>query len=257
MKEPIVFVGSFEPRKEDRLMKPLADERGNLIRILQSKDIPVRIVNELWPRDTFVYYRRAIHRATEQGNYANGGYVMPFPKFTMACNGIGVDEPRELRDSPAEEHQKLKEIYGNEIELFPNPRIIMKGREKHLPHVDLVVLTIPERKVTFIDETYYLKNKKAFNDFCERRGFNLETAECDYLKPTWPCNSLVLPDEKDLLLFTCAQKNKDFASKLKKYDIQVIEVPFANNCAYGGGVHCASNAVPKQFEEEACRTFFE
>lgn len=254
MQDQVFFIGLSENYGQMKLMKRIATERKDLANALENLDLSIRLVSEFWPRDVFNYHDERINRMIEHGNYADGGYVISLPKLTIACDGVGIDKGREISDSPKKAREKLKRLYQNDVEIFPNPDFLGL---KQLPHVDLIALPIPERNILFLDSVYYKANQKFFNNFCEQRGFKLETADCDYAKPTWPCNGLVLSSRQDIRVVCCAQKDRIFASKLANYDIQCLEVPFAANCSQSGSIHCATNSVPKRFEEEAYRVFYE
>jgi hypothetical protein len=196
---------------------------------------------------------RKLHLSSKNRFYADGGYIVHRPEFTLACANVSFDRGKTKHGSE-ERFKRLKRLYGNDIFILPSPDL---GWNLNLsPHIDLVVLPIPEAGVIFVDKQYYNQNAhESIDNLCTRFGLKLEIVDNDYARPSYPCNSLVVTKGTDPLVITNSTGNEGFLRKLDDYCIEYLAVPFSNNCANGGSIHCATNALPERRLKEIADIF--
>jgi hypothetical protein len=245
MKE-IIILG--KPNEDSAIGKQIIKERKQLIEKLEKNKIPFEIVNKKWPRDYFVNHLGNIYTKKQFENYGDGGFILNYPEFTLACSEVYKNEDGRSKHSVEKRHEILKELYGNNLQIFSSPDLRL-NRELS-PHIDMVLLPIPQRKVLFVDKNYYRSNKKDITRFCEKNSLKIELVINNYETPSWPCNSLLFGEDGDLTAITNSNSEKSFNSRLKNYDIKIIDIPFMSNCFKGGSIHCATNTVPEDKLEE-------
>jgi len=253
--KPILLIGLFEPSSSHAhdVETEMLNERLNLIHKLEARQIKYVAVNEMWPRDTFVYHNGKISANRDFGHYADGGYLYAFSGFTVACSGISEDEKTGKIDTSNERLQKLRRLYGDHIDIMPPPNYELNDTLR--PHVDMIMLPIPQKNVVFVDRAYYREHSGTVNLFCERHKFDLNLTDNDYQNPSWPCNTEIISAKDNLIAITNSLSNRSFIDKLENIGIEAICVPFGYNCGQGGSVHCATNQVPISHLEGALRLF--
>lgn len=254
LEDEVVIVGMFKPKgkQEESALK----ERSNLVRDLTRAHVTHRQVAEMWPRDSFVYHEGFIHRQSQHGNYADGGYLLNFPGLVMCSAAISEseEETRDITGVLAYRTLKLWRLYRERAEVLPPPKLNLN--ETLVPHIDYVVLPVPQKRVLFVDEDYFLENKEDVKKFCANKAYNLETVYNDYENPTWPCNSLVIETQKGLTAFINSDSDGRFVHALERHGIIPIGIPFSTNCRLGGGIHCATNNVPRSYIDSALSVFY-
>lgn len=253
LEDEIVIVGMFEPRGKHQ--ECALEERRKLIRNLIKLNVSQRRVKEMWPRDSFVYHEGSLHCQAFHGNYADGGFLLNFPSLIMCSDAISEDEAKTRNSSAILAYRQLKlwRLYRERAEVLPSPNL--EKNPNIVPHIDYVVLPIPQKKVIFVDEDYFIRYEDDVSRFCDRRGFRFETVYNDYENPSWPCNSLVLETPMGLTAFVNSDSDGRFIHSLESYGIRVVGLPFSNNCRMGGGIHCATNSVPRSYINSALNLF--
>lgn len=224
------------------------EERKNLVNLFMGLSLPYKTVDSFWPRDFFVSHREKIHLRKKYGNYADGGYVLAFPKFVVALADISRRED-DFLDSPDERYERLRHLYGVNTRILPNLNLRLNPNLRQ--HVDMVLLPIPKRGICFVDRSYYIENRDVLERFGEANEMKLLQVEHDYSKPTWPCNSLILENGGVMFAIVNSDVNSSFRARLVNYDVRPIDTPFFSNCRQGGGIHCATNSVPESFLKKA------
>ncbi len=253
--DDIVIVGTFQPTTREQ--ETALNERAELMKQIIKMSVSQRRVREMWPRDTFVFHNGCIHKQSQHGNYADGGFLYTFDGLVMCSRAISDDTfhlgKEDACSSYAERRLKLWRLYHERADVLPSPNL--KKNPNIVPHIDYVVLPVPQRNVLFVDEDYFLENEKDIRSFCSRRGFAIETVYNDYENPSWPCNSLVLQSSHGLIAFVNQDSDGRFIYSLQHPGIKPIEIPFSTNCSLGGGIHCATNTVPRAYIDKALELF--
>lgn len=222
--------------------KAQLEERLNLICAFEKAGIPFIKTSVEWPRDLFINFFGKVYTRGKYGLYADAGYIIPTPSITLVCSEVSVNE-NEQRDSPEERYKKLSGLYGK-VQILPPPE---RRLNKFIsPHLDLVLLPIPEKEILFVDRTYYQKNKEEVDTATERCGLKVETVGQDYNSPSWPCNTYLVNNGQEIIAFTNSEGNSQFIRRLSQLGIKVFGVPFSRNCAIGGSIKCATNSIPQR-----------
>ena len=235
-----IVVGNFEATGIDREhhLKMLA-ERADLTNSLKQANIPFELTDTQWPRNSYVLFNGKRLDKEQLQLYADGGYILSHPRFTLAC--AEVSNPECLpKDDPNIRYQKLQELYGKDIFILPSPDLSLNDHMS--PHIDLVVLPIHQKKILFVDHKYYFEiAKKEVDRVIQETKYKLIILPSNYQIPSFPCNSLIVEDREGLVAVTNSDRNRQFIDLLKAQGVKVIAVPFSANCSRGGSVHCATN----------------
>jgi len=237
----VVLVGVFEPKNEHENSMML--ERKGLVDRLQNEGLNCVEVKSQWPRDDFTFHRDKIYFRKNEEHYADGGYVRAYPEFTIACEAVGENDETGRKDSIEKRTAKLKKLYGNHIQIVPNPNYALNQELR--PHSDMVLFPIPEKKALFVDETYFGAHRKLVEEFGERYGLRVIRVSQDYHNPSWPCNTISVKHNDSMVNVTNAGVSSEFIAKLESLGNKVIAVPFMNNAVSGGSINCATNLIPK------------
>src|SRR3989344_6444566 len=148
-----VLVGKFEA--ENKVEEKMLLERRILLESLQSNGIDAVNIDCKWPRDSFISHSGKVYKRKNYGFYADGGYILNNLEFSLACSEVSFNEDM-YTDIPEERYKLLQNLYGENVFILPPPD---KSLNFNLsPHIDLVVLPIPERKLLFVDFMYYRTN---------------------------------------------------------------------------------------------------
>lgn len=254
MENEILLVGAFRPlnNEEDDMMC----EREQLLDILEENSIPYEKVDYPWPRDLFVSFKGKVLEDKHHGKYADGGFITVRPEFTLVCAEVSKKAAPFERDNPEKRHEKLLNLYGPNFYILPTPNV--KLNDSMSPHIDLVVLPVPERGVLFADRRYTMDNRRAIFDICDKLSLNLELVDNDYKNPTWPCNSVIINDDGKLFALTNSDQNEIFMSRLRAYGITPLAVSYSKNCEQGGSTFCSTNTCPMDKlsqVEKLCRDY--
>jgi len=240
MENEMLIVGIIEPTNSTQ--DKMVSEREQLLDILNQNSIPCRKVEHNWPRDLFVSFKGQILEERDHYRYADGGHIVVRPEFTLVCAEVGKLATFE-RDKPEERYEKLLNLYGPNFHILPSPNT--KLNNSMCPHIDLVVLPIPERGVLFADRRYVMDNRRVIPDLCDKLSLNLELVDNDYKNPSWPCNSVIINNDGKLFAITNSDQNESFMSRLNAYGITPLAVPYSENCMQGGSIHCSTNTCPQ------------
>jgi len=254
MENEILVIGIIKPvnHEEDDMMH----ERQQLLDLLEQNSIPYDKVEHPWPRDLFVSFNGKILEEKEHYRYADGGFVIVRPEFTLICDEVSKKAIISGRDKPEKRYEKLINLYGPNFHILPAPNV--KLNEAMPPHIDLVILPIPERGVLFADRRYTMDNRRTITNLCNKLNLNLELVDHDYKNPSWPCNSVIINNDGRLFAITNSDKNEHFISRLNSYGITSLATPYSANCQQGGGIFCSTNTCPRdKFSqvEKLCRDY--
>jgi hypothetical protein len=246
----IVFLGVKSPYENfpsgDKHILDL--ERLVLRNTMESVGVPIVPVEVSWPRDYLVSHKGKVHLKKERGFYADGGYVLSRPNFTMICADVSRDWDGNDIDSIDVRTAKIKSMYGENAFVFAAPDPDMDPAI--CPHIDLMMLPIVERKILFVDAKYLSRHKVAIDQFSSRNSLEVRQVGDNYNKRSWPCNSFIYNNGHDIYAFVEKEVPNDFTHTLADLGITVIRVPFINNCSTGGSVHCATNSVPLKYYQD-------
>ena len=162
-----VLVGRIDPKNEAE--NNILLERIMLLEALQNNGIDTVNVDCKWPRDYFVSHSGKMYKRKNYGFYADGGYILNNPEFTLACSDVSFNEDMYI-DTPEERYKLLQNLYGENVFILPPPD---KSLNFNLsPHIDLVVLPIPEKKLLFVDFMYYRANHESLGLLCDPNSAN-------------------------------------------------------------------------------------
>jgi hypothetical protein len=238
-----VLVSTKPKGHNDKMTAEMMQERENLIRILDEAGIANKPVNVDWIRNYFVNKQGNILARKKYEFYADGGYILTNPKFTLACADVNIVDNKVIHNT--EERAKILNLLYKNCFILPSPDLTLN--DSMSPHIDLVVLPIYEKNLLFVDSFYYNNlAKESINNLVNKYSLKLELLYNDYSCPSYPCNSLTLRNGGDISIIACEKGNDAFFSKLKEYGIRRIPVPFSTNCAAGGSIHCATNLLPEK-----------
>lgn len=249
-----LLVGMIEP--SNKTVEAMMKERQGLLDLLARTSIPHRKVENIWPRDLFVSFKGEIYENEKQGRYADGGFIIVRDDFTLVCDKVSKGLVAYEEDDYHERFEKLTKLYGSNFHILPSPDI--KLNQAMSPHIDLVLLPVPERKVLFADRRYNYDNPGVLRSLCRSLDFNLELVDHDYKNPSWPCNSVIVNHNGKLFALTNSIGNEDFTSRLMDYGIAPLAVPFYANCKEGGSLHCSTNTCGEDkiaLAEKICKDY--
>lgn len=251
----ILLLGMFRPlsipnkdKTEWKFEENMVNERKRLAKALEKNTINYKIVNSKWPRDDFVNHNGKIFSRDKYGFYADGGYILNNSEFTLACSEVSSEVPsipNSFKDNSEKRYSKLQDLYGKDIFILPAPDL--SWNQDMSPHIDLVVLPIPEIGTVFTDSRYYEEiAKDEIDNLSEKYQLKVSKVDNDYENPSYPCNSLILRQSKNPKVIVNSKGNKRFIDNLEKRGLETIAVPFSNNCFKGGGIRCATNTIPSE-----------
>ncbi|MEK6928978.1 MAG: hypothetical protein AABW65_03420 [Nanoarchaeota archaeon] len=116
-----IIIGQFKPETlgDSKEELEMLKEREMLIEAVASSGFPYQIVSAKWPRDTFTIYKDNIYERKRFGNYADGGYVLTRPNFTLTCSELSVNDKGE-RESEEYRYKILKKLYKSHFHILPH-----------------------------------------------------------------------------------------------------------------------------------------
>ena len=252
-----VIVGKPKIKENNDRERMLArgKERNNLIEIIKSEGFDVLTVNTPWPRDAFVNFKEKIIRADENGFYGNSAVVVPSGDFVIASSKVGN---YRVNDSTSLRTQKLTELYGPKnfhvISDGYNGNVIRRknrievSRDDIVTHLDLSILSVPEKKLLVCDNIFYKNTNEDIDKLVKKRGLKLKLVEDTELRH-FPCNALLLKKQNSIVAITGVNNFEPslISPILEDVGIRTIEVPFTENLKKDGGVACATNILPKNY----------
>lgn len=229
------------PKDADR---ELIKERKSLADLLRKEDFPVQEVDVYWPRNCFVSHNDKIYWEFEHGSYADGGFIITAPEFVIASSYVNFHSQENYN----ERLNRLKRMYNkSKILVIPDPHQ-SNGEETSTfesPHIDLVVLPIPLRKLLIIDSSYYKIHTRDVENLSQALEYKILIVKTGN-PPNWPCNALVIEHDNKLIAYT--NSDSDLKNMLKPYDIEVKGVSLKKNCEEGGSVRCITNVFPEGYK---------
>lgn len=228
------------PESNGDFSRKFLDERENLAGLIESEGFEVMRVRNAWPKNLFVNFRDKVITAKEHGLYGNGGVAVSCPEFVIASADISGEQPVEIRVST------LNRLYGK-----GNYEIITPLYGKHIERlsfdIDCEVLPLPQIGRLVVGRDYHALAASDIQRIADRRGLSLDlVANTKY----FPCNTLILEDDKHNLYAFASDgaAQSELGSILASHGVKVIGTPFEENLNKEGGVACATNLLPKNYD---------
>ncbi len=228
---------------------PEQQEVDGLAKAIEDAGFPVERTDYNWVRNAWVYVSHSGRRAgryvlnrcidgkDDGDGWADGGNIYIGRGFILAANHLFADSQQAARGE--------KHYPGMRIRRMPVP-----PPEYHYntpEHLDLSCLLVPSAALLIIYKKYYDdRSVGAFSDIAHEEGLSLEFHECpknlhEFQYPIlWPTNCLVVPRRRGDIVFANST-TPEFTEILRKYGVDVVEVPVAHIQDYGGSIRCTTN----------------
>jgi hypothetical protein len=215
-------------------------EREKLVDAISQVTSKVCTAEVDWAKNYFVSSQNRIYSRKKHGFYADGGHIIPTQRVTFACANVKTEE-----QTPQQRYAKLTTMYGEHV-IVPEPG---EWHKSISPHIDLVLLPIPEHDLLFVDTKYYTLHKDCIDVIGKKYQFEICPLPQDYDKPQYPCNSLVIREDDSV--FIIGNQHNEFERQLQNKHLEHKLISFRTNALSGGSTACATNYCVKAKIAEA------
>ncbi|MGY4883951.1 MAG: hypothetical protein ACP5NZ_00025 [Nanobdellota archaeon] len=224
---------------------------------LKSSGYQVKLVDDPWPRNSYVFFNGKYVLEDEQGKdnvFGNGGMVLKGNGFLLVSDAAflynnfksKVDENRLKNDREYYEESKNlikkegKKVFNSRVHVAPTGNFFNGNSSSG--DIDMFSLVLPNNKILIFD-TFFGKdaNKhKHYNKIAEEEG--LEFIEYDGKKDNvwYPLNCLVIPYANGDEVFLDSN-SKSLINILNKKGVKSIGIDMPQREHAAGKIHCQTN----------------
>ncbi|MBI5065960.1 hypothetical protein HZA97_07000 [Candidatus Woesearchaeota archaeon] len=223
-------------------------EREQLAQKIEECGFRVERVSVAWPRDHYTFHDgsyaiKKIHGKPGEGGYFNFGREFVLVSERLFGHYTPVDFGKIQRE--VELHYPYKKIHIVPTGYDPDEISALNG-PMWIDHVDLTCLTIPSKRLLFVDKNFYTeqKSRDSFSGIASQEDYQIvfhDSAPKSSFK-YFPLNCLVLPCQNGEEVVFANKRVPSFLKLLEKYKINFETVDFKITPGHTGSIRCCTNS---------------
>ncbi len=238
-------------------------EREQLAQKIENCGFKVERVSVAWPRDHYTfndgsYVIKKIHGEPGEGGYFNFGREFVLVSERVFGHYAPVDLGKIQREVNL--HYPYKKIHIVPTGYDPDEVSVMHG-PMWIDHIDLTCLAIPSKRLLFVDENFYIKQKSrdAFSRISFQEDYQIvfyNSAPKSSFK-YFPLNCLVIPCQNGEEVVFANERVPSFLKLLEKHKVNFETVDFKVTPGHIGSIRCCTNLKDETISLEELIDFSE